>query len=465
MPTSINPTQIPSSTELSYTPGRGAEQWNQWTLPVDIPVQGGGFTGVDAYYRFQWYLLDTGTTSSSYNWSVFDTQINDAISKGQKFSFGIMPLCPGCGANSIAGHDLHYPVWLHNLMQGEATPDWVTTNSGSNDWIPNWNSNNYLTAIEQLCIDVNNHLNNTSFNGIVYASIINAIDIRGFGSFGEWHSAFIVNTMADYPTGTAPTIATYKRIVDAHKNGFPNFQLQLMIAIFDGNYLLNTMIDPTVGVYALQSSNNVGLFGWRRDSWGDTIDTYLDAYLENNTRGVPAMNTLIMPRYKVAPITGEPNNQATYTGFPAQVPFYGLSRFGNGNNGFTPGANTPSDNFRAASLAAGYRITITSGSINGKILTLNWSNLGNAPNYENWVATIQLRTGSTVVYQQVSSFNPKLFLPGTTTTTDTLTAAPRSSAIAPATHIGATYALALSVLLPDILKNNHILPPLHAIGV
>ena len=417
-------TQIPfSSTDFTYTPFRGAEQWNNSSVTVDVPTQGTGVNATDAYYRFQWYQIETG--NRVYDWSLFDQQINSAIDNGQKFSFGVMPNCPYCGGPKVGGALLGYPAFLHTLMQAEAQPDWITPQCTM--WVPNWNSNSYLTAVENFCIDVNTHLNNTSHNGILYKDVINAIDIRSYGAWGEWHGAFIINSPSDYPAGTQPTSATLKRIIDAYKNGLPNFQLQLMISAFDGNYLGNTMNPADVGVYGLQSRNAHGLFGWRRDSWGDNTDAYLHNYLELNNRGtaaLPQMKDSIMTRYKNAPVTGEPNFQGNYLDLPAEVRLYKINSFGNGNLGFTPGANASSDSIRMASKLAGHRLQIEGGALSTTLtagnpftVTLNWRNAGLTPIYENWNIVFELRNSSNVaVWSQNSTFDPRLFLPSATTT-------------------------------------------------
>ena len=116
--------------------------------------------------------------------------------------------------------------------------------------------------------------------------------------------------MGSYPTGTRPTVATLKTIIDHHKNGFPNFPLSLMISVFDAEWLNNTLTPKEVTSYALGLSNNWGKFGWRRDNWG-ALDEYLSDYLVDNDRsysGGPEFRIAIMDRWKEAPITGEPPN-------------------------------------------------------------------------------------------------------------------------------------------------------------
>lgn len=426
--TPIHTTKIPFSNPDLVAPFRGAEQWNTG-IAVNVPVQGTNTIPYDAYYRFQWYQIETG--NRVYDWSLFDQQMQAAITAGQKFSFSVMPTCPGCGGPQVGGALLGYPGFLHTLMQGEANPDWITPQSTM--WVPNWNSVNYLAAVKNFCTDVQTHLSTTSFNGILEDNIIGYIDIRLYGAFGEWHDAFIVNQTSDYPTGTKATDATLDSIIMYQAEAFPNHQMELMMAVFDGNYFLNTQTDPQVGVFALRATNHKGLFGWRRDNWGDALDCnpqgtgYINQYLELNTRGfgtLPHMADSIMVRYKSAPIVGEPNNGSDNNGstfyydLPRQVQFYSCNSFGNGNIDFTPGANVSSDTFRLASKYAGYREILDTGSytasppVNGAFSVIaNWKNVGIAPNYEHWNVTYQIRTGKTVLWSGVSSFSPWLFQP------------------------------------------------------
>ena len=111
---------------------------------------------------------------------------------------------------------------------------------------------------------------------IAYKDAISTIDISGYGSWGEWHSAGIMNSMTNYPAGRRPTAATLKTIIDHHVNVFTDHPLSIMISTFDGERLPNTNNPKEVTAHALAKSNNWGKLGWRRDNWGAT-DGYIDA--------------------------------------------------------------------------------------------------------------------------------------------------------------------------------------------
>ena len=427
-------TEIPYGSTDLVNPGRGAEQWHDRT-DVDVPSAGVETPAMDVYYRFVWTRLE-GRTQGSYNWSYFDGLVNAAIQKRQKFSFGIMTVFPegtsNEGLQDVDGGTAAYPEYLHQLMQSESTTDWK---SGSS-WIPNYNSNHYLDRLLALNQALNNHIETASFNGIRYKDVIQFIDIRGYGSWGEWHSAGIVDNTNQYPVGTFPTVASFKEIVDAYTKGFPNIQLVAMIAAFDAGWLGNTNNPPEIAHYILTTKNNRGLIGWRRDQWGAT-DNYLKDYLENNNRSFNGVvfKTLIMDRWKSAPITGEPPswNPDNYSDLERQVRLYHATSFGNGNYG--PEMNsTIQQRVRAASKATGYRLKIISGQAPDTLVKNNaftiktvWQNSGIAPTYDNWSVVFELQNAANAIaWTGTSTRVLRLFLPAATgsTTTDNFTLGP-----------------------------------------
>ena len=425
--------EIPFGNPDLVNPGRGAEQWHDRT-DVDVPSEGAEAPAMDVYYRFVWTRLE-GRTPGSYNWSYFDGLVNTAIQKKQKFSFGIMTVFPegtsNEGLQEFDGGIAAYPEYMHQLMQSESTTDWK---SGSS-WIPNYNSNYYLGRLLALNQALNNHIETASYNGIRYKDVIQFIDIRGYGSWGEWHSAGIVENTDQYPAGTFPTVASFKKIVDAYTKGFPNIQLVAMIAAFDAGWLSNTNNPPEIAYYVLTTRNNRGLIGWRRDQWGAT-DNYLQDYLENNNRSFNGVvfKTLIMDRWKSAPITGEPPawNPDNYSDLERQVRLYHATSFGNGNYG--PELNsTIQQRVRASSKATGYRLKIINGEApdslaKNKAFTIKtvWQNTGIAPVYDNWSVVFELQNASNaIVWSGTSTRVLRLFLPAATgaTTTDNFTLA------------------------------------------
>lgn len=425
-------TAIPFSDPDLVRPGAGAEQWHDRT-DVNIPVEGTNTIPRDVYYRTTWNRFE-GATKDSWNFSWLDARINEAIGRKQKLNFGIMTVYTEVDANtggvSYDGGTSAYPLYLHQMMQAENPKDWKV---GGNSWIPNWNSPSYHTRLLALNTAINNHLLNTrSASGIRYFDVIGMIDIRGYGNWGEWHSAFFDGFQtSQYPSGTFPTAASLIKIVDAFRIGFPDIQLQAMVSGFDANWLDNTNNPPEIANYLLTAKNNVGLFGWRRDNWG-ALDGYLKDYIENNNRSFGnsgPFKTLIMDRYKFAPVTGEPPgwNPSDYSDLERQVKLQHATSFGNGNyGGGQPPSAAGKPRVRAASKAAGYRLEVKSGEIktgNGSMsVTVNWNNSGQTPTYENWIVVYDIINSSgTVVKSVQSQFKPRLFM-GTVTVTDVFSA-------------------------------------------
>jgi hypothetical protein len=104
--TSLTFTSIPITNADLNAPGRGVEQWHDQNQ-VNVPVEGTNTQRLDVYYRFVWTQIE-GPTLGSYSWTFFDGLVNQAITKKQKFSFGIMQLYPA---------DQHQMAWFH-LMAG-----------------------------------------------------------------------------------------------------------------------------------------------------------------------------------------------------------------------------------------------------------------------------------------------------------------------------------------------------------
>jgi hypothetical protein len=395
-------------------PGAGAEEWlGQFTMSLPGPA--------DVYWRFHWAsdFQPGNTAQNSYNWSAFDAQVQAAIRGGQKFSFDIMSLCGACGTDSkpnVAGGGMVYPVWLHNAMQNESVKDWI---DGDGMWRPNWNGV-YLSAWAALNQAVNNHINNTSYNGVPYKNVIRYIGAGGYGDYGEWTN----NKPGQGPNGANATAASLKSIIDGTVQSYPNFQVVCLMATFDGNQLNNTMIPPEVGYYALTTSNNAGKLGYRRESWGDPAG-YNDNWSTSNPVSYNGLNfgSAISNIYKYAPVVGEPLDLGVtnnYSDIMRQFQAAHVNSCGNGNFDGVQNNGTAISNFTAAIKASGYRLTLTSGNINGNTVSLSWQNNGLSPTYENWTVTFELRNGNNVIYSQNSSFSPKLFM-GTSTLNDVLT--------------------------------------------
>ncbi len=423
---------IPFANTDILSPGRGVEMWNgiQWDNSNAPEVPNGTTQGLNYYTRFNWSDIE-GSTQGSYNFTEFDRRFKIAIDNGQMFEFGVMPICIGCGASGA------YPVYLHTEMQTETVKDWVF--QGSN--IPNWNSAFWISRWKALMMAIATHINATTYSGKRFQDVLYSVDIRGYGNDGEWNiypwagnpSAGCSGTSC-IPAGANATAATLDTLITANTEAFPNIPNLITDGAFDGGNA--SLIPPQTSYFALTYTYPWGQLGWRRDNWGQHDE---DNILANNGgsynpgSGSVQFNTLILNKYKFAPIGGEPshdNTQVQYTcgsyycDQPREISLYHAASFGNGNYPISASDAGLQANITAASKLCGYRLNIAGGSMTttpnstGSInITLNWQNVGIAPNYENWNVTYELRTATgAVVWSAISGFTPKLFLPSVTAT-------------------------------------------------
>jgi hypothetical protein len=412
--TSFTTTVIPFSDPDLNAPGRGAEQWHDRN-DVNVPTEANRVIPRDRYQRFVATRIATATRGS-YNWTFFDNLVRESIANKQRLSFGIMTVY-GDGNTDHGlvkfadGGFAAYPEWLHNIMMGNSNTSLRPWRFGSY-WIPNYNSLDYSNWLLEYHKAIDAHIKTTTINGVAMSSVINIIDIRGVGNWGEWHHyPYVGDYPNKLPAGRMPTFESLKRIVDAHLQGFPDNPLVAMISAHDREFFVNTWNPPAISDYLATAKNNWGGVGYRNDHWGSK-ETYTWQYLDH-----PALANV----WKTGYVTGEPPGGIVGTDnmddLTRQLTKYHAAMIGNGNMGNISGNTAVMNNFRAASKAAGYRLVLSGGSITtgtaGKI-TASWQNVGIAPTYENWNTVYELKNGTTVVWSGVSKFKAKLFLPTST---------------------------------------------------
>lgn len=430
----------------------GAEFWGAGTAAVTLydrnqPPDAQGnyptFSEAQAYRRFTWADLE-GNTAGSYKfgpgskiYNFFQTH----IALKRMVSFGIITAYPDfligdpCGgfhegnyianpANGVLA-GCPYPTYVHNLMQGEATTkDWVTYNCRGGgdacspnygDWIPNYNSPSYLSRLDALHAAIVNWLNTTSINGVLLKHAVGYIDIRGVGSWGEWHHGCIVDNVDTMESaGTFPTNATFQTIINQYRTRYADFQLVMMIAALDKNHangggFNNTQIPTTISQYLMNNPNAYGDIGIRRDQWGDTMEYY--TLIEKDTP-----TCCPTTRYLTAPINGEPpgygvNNMAA---FGQQSQTQHASIVGNSNYGGMSGS-TFENNMRTAYKNMGHKLRPEAGcyGLNATTLTvrLDWRNFGTTPMYrKGWLVQFEVRNqaGSLMAGPFTSTYDPYL---------------------------------------------------------
>jgi len=451
-------TPISSNTEI-ISPMRGAERWHDMNSNQKfINPPGGAIEPLDAYYRSNFYWSQFESSQGVYDWSVFDNIVNACISRGQKFSFSIMTLSPGTQGNYVDGGYARYPNYVHAYMQGETNKDQLVNVYGTNLWVPNYNSNFFLTRVEALLSALKAHIYSTSYSGKSYKDAIGYIDISIYGMYAEWHMAGAYSNVASMPN--RPTGTSLIRIVDAFINTFPDHWLVAIMHAFDGNTLPNTMVPPEVGYRVLTATNGGKKIGWKRMNLGlDPSEWYISGTTVNSSvtyNGIQ-FDTAISERWKYAPIAVEGPNYNTTNGglftsyygnstgnalwsWPLEVQKFHISLIANGNlsdtyNGSSMDASqipvqAVKDSATKAFRVAGYRVlpefaTVPTSIANGTPfnIALQLKNIGVAPVYENWQITYQLRNTSTdaVVWTGTSTYNMRSLLPGASSFSDNFT--------------------------------------------
>lgn len=437
--------------------GRGAFEW-LGEEQVDIPVTGAPTADYDFYIRFSWGDIQNLNTGA-FNYTYFDQQVQLAVNAGKRFNFGIMGFYPGAptttvGAGpesiTVGGFGLSYPSSVHTSMQAEPTYKDVGVTSCSNPpifapaWCPNYNSANFRNAYNTLMSNVIAHLKATTYNGITGWKAVGYVEMREYGSTGEWTS-FNLNTAAS--TGGTP--ASVPANLVAHDTTILNMCTDMIAMVPDkritlttngltGEGLFDFSVRDTVAVLIMNMQNNVGYFGIRRDCFAQT-DSYVASFYENNTTVYGGVNfaNFFLTAYQKRPWYNEPcscctslpagsGNAPTYVDAPRQARFYHIASFGNGNMVFigTAGQMTISaDSIQQASKYAGYRMIIDSGYQDTVVaqnasfhVKLTYGNTGVAAVYEHWIPTFQVRSKSTVLATFTSKADHYLFQPGAVST-------------------------------------------------
>jgi len=416
------------------------------------------------YRRFSWADCENSTVQGDYSklWSngsggngKFRQRVINAINAGQFFAFGIMQLypevCSSGGFNDYYFYDNFcgtYPEYVHNLMQTSGTPDF---NDGTS-WIPNYNHASWLARWSALNVAVNSWLDTATYTAtagprsgqlVRFKDIIAYVDLRGYGSYGEWHHCCLGNGYGDnvssWPAGRFGTVATLKTIIDIGADSYPNFPVCIIINSLDGMRFNNTQIPVEVGIYALTKTNTFGKIGLRRDQWGDNAN-YYHSILENNTMtfgGVRA-DTAILNRYKYNYFTGEPpgyncnnssdvcRNGVNMGWIPDQVQTVRAYNIGNGNWGGNAPTNQSSvDSIKRAWRLMGSRILVTGGTMTQTLqdgasfnVTLYMQNIGLATEHRTWTTQMILKnSGGTTVWTGTHGFAVRGFNASATSST------------------------------------------------
>lgn len=454
----INP-----STEVAPRYG-GPSRWNTEDGAKIIP----NLNETCYYFRLTWSDCESSTVQGDYSslWTGrMRTRVTAALNNGQLFAFGIMQrypeICAVGGfhtALSYGGACSSYPLYVHNLMQGNANPDWNDFNDGTT-WIEAANNPNWQSRWNALHVAIMNWIDTAVIvptsgpragQSINVKNALAYVDIRGCGSYGEWHNCCLnngydlicnwpgVSMVNDNCFGTIQTYGTYatpqtmKNIIDAQVNAYNNYPCVIIINAMDGNRFGNTKISPEVAAYILTKTNAFGLIGFRRDQWGDNADYYHQILEDNNQTygGIGPFKDSIVTRYKWNYFTGEMpgyncnnsssvcRNGVNFGWLPSQARILHPTWVGNGNFGGNAPTNQQSvDSILQFFKYNGPRILPTGGTMTQTLqngsqfnVTLAMANNGQAVIHRAWTAQIILKnSGGTTVFTGTHDFQVKGF--------------------------------------------------------
>ena len=368
--------------DLILNPLSGLFQWNgQALIPDAAPL--------DHYRRFSW--ADLEPEKGRYDFSAIDRELAK-LPKGHTFAFGVAALNTCCSHH----HGVDVPAYLQEgLEKGffiKADPG--SASAGNRVFVPDWNDPLFLDRAEKLIGALGGKYD--------FGPRIAWVDIRFYGNWGEWHlggAAAYPGTKIPYDDprvnlhGAQPgTLASRKRLIDAHVAAFPKTQLVMMTD------------DPEALVYALQRPTRIPV-GMRRESFGAEHfeKDFVPATLGERER------QLILERWKTAPVIVEPMGQVPFevgaAGLLRQVETYHVATIGDGNLATNTWAKVPPDDqkaFVAAASRAGYRVQVTphaeesQDKAGARIVnvSLAWQNTGVAPVFGTWKPYVELWSGS-----------------------------------------------------------------------
>lgn len=422
------------------------------------------------YFRLTWSDCESSTVQGDYSslWTGrMRTRVTAALNNGQLFAFGIMQrypeICAVGGfhtALSYGGACSSYPLYVHNLMQGNANPDWNDFNDGTT-WIEAANNPNWQSRWSALHVAIMNWMDTAVIvpssgpragQSINVKTALAYVDIRGCGSYGEWHNCCLdngydlicnwpgVSMINDNCFGTIETYGTYatpqtmKNIIDAQVNAYNNYPCVIIINAMDGNRFGNTKISPEVAAYILTKTNAFGPIGFRRDQWGDNADYYHQILEDNNQTygGVGPFKDSIVTRYRWNYFTGEMpgyncnnassvcRNGVNFGWLPSQAQILHPTWVGNGNFGGNAPTNQQSvDSILRFFMLNGPRVLPTGGTMTQTLqngsqfnVTLAMANNGTAVIHRAWTAQVILKnSGGTTVFTGTHSFTVKGFWP------------------------------------------------------
>ncbi|MCA9381395.1 DUF4832 domain-containing protein, partial [Candidatus Dojkabacteria bacterium] len=340
----FSPAKISDLNQKTYNPLTGLHTW------FDNDSNPNFVDSVDVYKRFEWDQVES--SPGVYDFSVIQNEINK-LAPGQKFAFRM---------RAMKSSDNNLPSYLSS-----STMSCSNSCSASYTNVPDWDDPYLIERGRALAQAMA-----AEFDG---NPKIAWIDLGIFGRFGEWNCA-CADTVSD---------AVAKQYVDMYTDYFKHTQLVMR----DGQ-------KPAFDYALAMSPNESGYsIGFRLDGYGQKkmYATYGDSF-----RHYSLFNS-IKDQWKVAPVLGEfwaPGSSidttSTYYQAMQEAQSIHTTTIGNGNTEKWSNLNSQQKtDFNNLGYSLGYKYALdnlkllTSPYIGGSaIIETSWSNLGNAPTYENW---------------------------------------------------------------------------------
>lgn len=361
--------------DVLYNPGMGFTTMNAFNGDVE-----GHPESTIAYWRFYW--SDIEPENGIYRWDRIDELLTTARESGQKAGLGIMPVNGGP------------PRWYRDL--GASGWDY-TPEQGGNSWMPDHNDPLYLEYFGRLTRKIGER-----YDG---HPDLDHVDMRSLGHWGEWHFAFVEPRPEADPQ-------VRKALVDIYLESFRETPVIMLIG---GGDELTYALENGAG-WRADCLGDLGRFSEHWNHMRDAYQQYLDAAGANDA-------------WKHAPVHFESCGVMQVwadSGYDIEHIFnealrWRVSVFNNKSSPLPPRWWSAAEAFMKK---MGYRfainyLTLPTHAKAGENLHIEseWSNLGVAPVYRNYLVTFKLirqnrRSQSIIIEDPLYDLDLREWLPG-----------------------------------------------------
>lgn len=342
-----------------------------------------------------------------FDFARLDAQIAAAAERGKRFGFRVTAFDSCCDRGYPNNVNMSAPGWLRAVPG--ATSDFVQGNI--THVVPNWNSAAYLDHFEKLLAALGRRYDRDDRLAL--------FEMSGYGDFSENHVAFMRDDLtrpgpaADRSMGELGYLSQYQdqyisrdsiiRLVTANLRAFPNTQI------------IASLGNPEIAKQLLRDSaelpNVRKPVGIRADGLGayGPIPIWADnEYSEYVKAGDPIIG-VIRERYRSAPIVTEWPPQMLRGGTVREYYERGLHDVVEAHVSMTASTGFPGqfatapmdpvdfDLWSRANKYAGYRYATTGVELPRSIprgtpvkLSVDWTNFGSAPTYDNWAVVYEV---------------------------------------------------------------------------